>query len=354
MKQQKNKRNNGRVSTIAAKKRHFRSSDDYVREIIKQLSQITTVSGHGAAIIFDDWTQLVQTSLEALPRHLEAIATTGHWAEDTPETAEVFARIRSRYEKTYSSSAPQQVWDSFGQAFALLLESVAPGLWSFDYHNGSVGPDVLGQVFMEFAQPNLHQGQFLTPWPVVLMMSELNAGGKTLVYDRLKQACRHPDNILAQTALLTGLVIEDPTQARKWFMTRVVPFALPHFEIVKVCDPCVGSGRMLLGMATQFEPWMVQAGLVQFYGQDIDPVMVRLSNINCRLFGLNGYALQLAEAMHEVRAVRQLDTQLAHLPLPQSPQAALDQVVRLHSSQDSGSATTSPTFEELFKMTGQD
>lgn len=76
-------------------------SDHYVKEIIRQLNHITTVSGYGAAIIFDDWTQLVNASLEALPRHIEAIATTGHWAKDTPETAEVFARIRSRYENAY-------------------------------------------------------------------------------------------------------------------------------------------------------------------------------------------------------------------------------------------------------------
>lgn len=324
-------------------------SDQYTKQIIKQLTQVTTTSGYGPSVIFDDWTQLVQTSLEALPNHLKAIARTGHWAEDPPETAEIFARIRARYESGYNPSALQRVWDSFGQAFALLLESAVPGLWAFDYHSGSAGPDVLGQVFMEYTHPDPHKGQYLTPWPVVLMMSQLNSGGKELVYDRLKQACQHPDNILAQAALLAGLVIDDPTQAREWFMTRVVPSALPHFEIVKVCDPCVGTGRMLLGMATQFEPWMVQTGLVQFFGQDIDPLMVRLSEINCALYSLNSYGLKLAEAMHEALAARQSEPHSLQFALPKSPQAALEQAARVYLQDQSTPKMTSPSFEELFK-----
>ncbi len=332
---------------------HLVGSDQYTRQIIKQLTQVTTVLGYGPSVIFDDWTQLVQASLEALPNHLKTIARTGHWAKDTPETAETFARIRARYESGYNPSALEQAWESFGQAFALLLESAAPGLWAFDYHNGSAGPDVLGQIFMEYTHPDPHKGQFLTPWPVVLMMNTLNSGAKTLVYDRLKQACQHPDSILAQAALLAGLVIEGPAQAREWFMTRVVPSALPHFEIVKVCDPCVGTGRMLLGMATQFEPWMVQTGLVQFFGQDIDPLMARLTEINCALYSLNSYGLKLAEAVHEALAVRQSTPRSLQLAWPKSPQAALEQATRVYESEQPGPQVTSPTFAELFKATAQ-
>lgn len=313
-------------------------SDRYTQEIIKRLARVTAVSGYGAGVIFNDWTQLVQASLDALPQHLKAIARSGHWAEDPPDTAQTFANIQTRYENGSNSAASQRVWDSFGQAFGLLLESAAPGLWAFDYNSGYMGPDVLGQVFMEYTHPDPHQGQFLTPWPVVLMMSQLNSGGKSLVYDRLKQACQHPDNLLAQAALLAGLAIEDPHQAQEWFMTRVVPAALPHYEIVKVCDPCVGSGRMLLGMALQFEPWMVHSGLVQFFGQDISPLMTRLSTINCYLYGLNGYALKLAEAVNEVR-----DTASQYLPT--SAGEALRQVYQTDTERQT---PASPTFQELF------
>ena len=172
-----------------------------------------------------------------------------------------------------------------------------------------------------------------------------------MVHERLKKACQHPDNILAHATLLAGLAIEEPDLAREWFITRVVPSALPHFEIVKVCDPCVGSGRMLLGMASQFEPWMVQTGLVQFYGQDIDPLMVRLSKINCALYGLNSYALKLAEAVQEVMTARQSAPQVAQVPLPNSPQAALEQVTRLYQPKHAATKLALPTFEELFKVT---
>jgi hypothetical protein len=279
------------------------------------------------------------------------VAQTGHWAEDPPETKATFTRIRARYENGYALSAPQRVWERFGQAFALLLESAAPGLWVFDDQDGQVGPDVLGQIFMEYTHPDPYKGQFLTPWPVVLLMGRLNSGGKTLVYDRLKQACQHPDNILAHATLLAGLAIEDPHQAQEWFMTRVVPAALPSFEVIKVCDPCVGSGRMLLAMASQFEPWMVQLGLVQFFGQDIDPLMACLAKINCDLYGLNSYALKLAEAVYEVTATPSSNTPPLQLSLPHSPLAAFDQALQLHRRISATSAVTSPTFEELFKTT---
>jgi hypothetical protein len=339
----------------------------YNKQIIKALERINNLSGYNPYQVLDDFLRMTEATLEALPQHLKAIARTGHWAEDTSETAETFARIRTRYESGHNPSASQRAWESFGQAFALLLESAAPGLWAFGPSSlrpgsgepslrtgdnyGYMGPDVLGQVFMEFTHPDPHQGQFLTPWPVVLMMSQFT-GGKKLVYDRLKQACQHPDNILAQATLLAGLAIEDSQQAQEWFITRVVPAALPHFEIIKVCDPCVGSGRMLLGMASQFEPWMVQMGLVQFFGMDTSPLLVRVSKINCYLYGLNGYALRLAEAVNEVMEIQRSEHQ--SLPLPQFPQAALDQATRWYRSEQSGPrAAASPTFEELFKATAQ-
>jgi hypothetical protein len=134
-------------------------------------------------------------------------------------------------------------------------------------------------------------------------------------------------------------------------MTRVVPAAMPHFESVKVSDPCVGSGRMLLGMASQFEPWMVQMGLVQFFGMEVDFTLTLASKINCRLYGLNGYALTLAEAVHELLAAHQPDTSALSLTLPKSPQTALAQVAPLYGSTEAQAQSTSPTFEILFRAT---
>jgi hypothetical protein len=347
--QKRGKRRQQKKRKSAVKQPHHPGSDYYVQQIIKQLRQISQLSGYGASVIFDDWTQLVLASLEALPNHIKVMANTGCWSQDTPETTEVFTRIRTRYENGHTPTASQRIWECFGQAFALLLEGTGPGLWVFAKDGDPIGPDVLGQIFMEYTNPDPYKGQYFTPWPVVMLMSQLNASSKELVYDRLKQACQHPDNILAHATLLAGLAIEEPELAREWFITRVVPAAIPHFEIIKVCDPCVGSGRMLLGMASQFEPWMVHLGLVQFFGQDIDPLMARLAKINCDLFGLNSYALKLTLAVSEVMETQQTPPYQANSSLPHSPQAVLNRAYQLYQQTSAPPSSTLPTFEELFK-----
>ncbi len=75
---------------------HFHGSGRYVRQIIKCLEKVNAVSGYQSCQIFDDWTQLVEACLEALPTHLTSIAQTGQLAEDTLETQQVFERIRLR------------------------------------------------------------------------------------------------------------------------------------------------------------------------------------------------------------------------------------------------------------------
>ncbi len=324
--------------------RHETDSGYYSRQIITCLRRVNAVSGHRPDIIFDQWTRIVEASLEALPTHLKSVARTGRLAEDPPETAQVFARIRA----DYTPSTFKGAWESFGRAFALLLESSAPGLWAFDYDSGYMGPDILGHVFMEYTRPALHHGQYMTPWNIARLMSEcLHPHGPDEVYARLKQACQHPDNALAQATLLAGLVIEDPDEARRWFINRVVPAAIAHYSPIAVCDPCVGSGVMLLAMAASYEPWMVQMGLVQFYGQDVDPLLARLARTNCLLYGLNGYTLALAEAVGEALKAWEQSPAVA---LPRSPQAALERAAWAYRQEEQPDPPpASPTFEEMFK-----
>ncbi len=51
-----------------------------------------------------------------------------------------------------------------------------------------------------------------------------------------------------------------------------------------VCDPCCGSGRMLLGVAEQQRHW-------EFIGQDVDLRCVRMTAINLGLRNLYGYVI---------------------------------------------------------------
>ena len=42
---------------------------------------------------------------------------------------------------------------------------------------------------------------------------------------------------------------------------------------------------------------MVQLGLVQFFGADIDPMCVQMARINIVLYGLNGTGLRYVQAL---------------------------------------------------------
>lgn len=328
---------------------HFHGSGQYVRQIIKCLEKVNALSGYHAYQIFDDWTQLVEACLEALPAHLSSIAQTGQLTEDTAETQQVFERIRSRYEQPPYRSSSFDIWSSFSQALGILLESAEPGLWgpgsygNFDV--GYMGPDVIGHTYMLYAMPNQAKAQIFTPWNVALMMGRLTIGsGEQQVHERLKQACQHPDNILAQATLLASLAIEDPQEAREWFFSRVLPAAWPTYQPIRVGDPAgCGSGVLLLAAAACFPEWAVRLRCVVFQGIDIDPGCVRLAKINCALYGLNGYYLKFVEALQTL-------TSPVRLELPQSHSQAYRQAVTTYNHKSPKSAPeTMPTFADLFR-----
>lgn len=325
---------------------HFHGSGQYVRQIIKCLEKVNALSGYHAYQIFDDWSQLVEVCLEALPVHLTSLAQTGRLAEDTPEARQVFERLRARYQPPYRSKSAD-AWSYFSQAFAILLESAEPGLWGpgsyGDFDVGYMGPDVIGHTYILYATPNLARAQIFTPWNVALLLGRLNIpSGEQQVHEHLKQACQHPDNILAQATLLAGLAIDDPGQAREWFFNRVLPAAWPTFEPVMVGDPAgCGSGVLLLAAAACFPEWAVRLGCVVFQGIDIDPQCVRLAKINCMLYALNGYSLKFAEA---VQALARQE------PSACSAGQAYQQAITLYKeTQPPASPVAAPTFADLFR-----
>jgi len=244
----------------------------HAADIIKRLERIAA-SGHSPSQVFDDWLDLVQAALEALPAHLRS-ARQGLPLTDTPETQALWARLRSRY--------PQPgCWEEFSAAFGILLDSLFT--WQ----------DTLGTVYMDFGMPNKHSGQFFTPYAIAEAMAEMSMQGvEAHIHERIKAAiARDP---LAQALTLAGLTCQTAQEAEAWFFGRVLPAALPHVEPVTVCDCCCGSGVMLLAAASRCPRWVLDYGLVQFYGQDIDHTCVRMAKINLMLYGLNGYHLKCA------------------------------------------------------------
>jgi len=337
----------------------------YTQEIVKRLEQAGRYSNHRPYRLFDDWTRIVDVTLDALPEQLKAVAQTGRLAPDPPETAEVFDDVRARYEFPENPTARRKVWDAFAEAFALLLESAEPGLWGpgsyGQFDCGYMGPDVIGNVYMTYANSDPSwNAQFFTPWNVALLMSNLIIiQGEREIFDRVKEACLHPDNILGQAVVLASLVIPEeaegePNLHRDYFFNKVLPAALPFLEKISVADPAgVGSGVMLLASAAQCPEWAVKLNLISFAGADVDPICCRLASINCKLYGLNGYALRLAEAVSIAAEAQQKREPVVVSP-PKSVGTAIEQVAQARQPEPDKPALTSDelSFESLFRRVG--
>jgi len=280
-------------------------------QIVKALERITA-TGQRPSAIFDDWLELVEATLDMLPAHLKCAVQTGHLAQDSPEAAQVWDKVRSRY--------PGQDWvfDKFAEGFGHLLNDASLPDGTPTYQ------DIVGDVYMEWGRPSRSTGQFFTPWNVARFMAEMVSDHGQEVHAHLKAAI--DQSPLAQACLLAGLALEGE-EAGQWFIGKVVPSALEHYQPVTVLDPCVGSGILLLAHASTLPVWMVQMGLVQYYGCDIDPTCVRMARVNCKLYGLNGSHLQYA-------------LELSAEELAALPQRYAEAYAQAQEAQDSGDSET--------------
>ena len=123
---------------------------------IVRLLEKNTSAGHRLSSVFDDWLDLAHNSLASIPRHFASAVNEGKFAQETPEEAALFARLRAKY--THNS-----YWDNFSQAFGILLRNTE-GFWDPKMaHPEPYGFDLLGAVYM-LTSANEHAGQFFTPW----------------------------------------------------------------------------------------------------------------------------------------------------------------------------------------------
>ncbi|MCP4361177.1 MAG: hypothetical protein GY796_24480, partial [Chloroflexi bacterium] len=315
------------------------------------------ISGVQSLQVFENFVDLAEATLTALPEQVKAVGATGRFAADPPETAETFARIRRHYENGWlGADRCERVWPYFGEAFALLLEATAPGLWgepnSLNIAGPLSGPDILGYLYQTWANGSrAANGAIYSPWPVARLMAELTLGqnGERLVYDRLKEALCHPDNILGAAVLLAGLVVpeDEPGAMRDYFITRVVPACGEFFKPVSVCDPAIGSSILNLAAASIMPEWMVKMGLIIFAGQDISRIAVSVSRVQAKAYGLNGYALQLEAAVLEALQARQQAIEQPSI-LPQSPTQIIRDVYQNEHAPPMINGT-GPSFEQMFK-----
>jgi hypothetical protein len=130
--------------------------------------------------------------------------------------------------KKHSEGKPgKRGCDSIAQAFGALVDAMEKTRY-----------DILGDLFQGSITYG-EAGQFLTPEPVCQMMAAMTVSDLT----------------------------DEESSSRK-----------------TVCDPCVGSGRMLLAVADLKPHW-------EFVGQDVDLRCVRMTAINLALRNLCGYVV---------------------------------------------------------------
>ncbi len=253
------------------------TTDRQIAGRIVKLLERCCAAGRRQDEVYSDWLQFVATLLDQEEPNLIALATTGRYADDPPAVSALLQRLGHTY--PYREGAKVQYLDYFLQAYAELR--ISPG---YGYM------DVVGTAFMLFGHPSKWAGQFFTPSSVSLAMAQLCVpDGPALVDERLKAAIAKSP--AASAALLAGVTL-DGEVARAWFIARVIPLAVEHFEPIRVLDPACGSSIMLISASAMFPQWACALGLVQFFGQDIDPDAVLMSKINLKLYGLNGHALR--------------------------------------------------------------
>ncbi len=216
--------------------------------ITKHLNAVTT-SGRKTWTVFEDWLDIVHATLRMLPQHALMVATTGKTAEDPDDIKATWTRLNQEYKPAD--------WQHFKAATMALLDLVEQRVAHWGSAKGTnVGGeswDVIGDIYQELNATSHHAGQYFTPW--------------------------HLASVTAQTTV--GETMES-LSARE--------------EPLRIHDPACGSGVMLLAAAASLPREAVQRGWVKFFGNDIDATCVKMAQINCMLYGLNGWGRRWRDA----------------------------------------------------------
>lgn len=244
---------------------------DAQKEIVRILEKVGS-AGTRPERIFEDWVKTCRLTLESRVGHFMA-ALEGRAYEDTDEAKAHWARLIDTYGNGDRNKARPHL-ERFAQAFHA-LQSV------------DEITDVVGPIYMEWGGGGRIAGQFFTPNSIAQLMAQVVSPqeAETLVHEELEKAIAK--SVAATTLSIAGHMLPEE-QRHDWLLARVIPHAYAHYEPVKVSDLACGSGVMFLAHASTMPAWMVQMGMVQYFGQDISGVCVEMAKTNCQLHGLNG------------------------------------------------------------------
>ncbi|MBN1220814.1 MAG: hypothetical protein JXM69_17970 [Anaerolineae bacterium] len=318
----------------------------YVQVIAHLIRQMAATSTIPIITLLKDWLGMLESGLKMWPEQWRALTATGQFAQDPPDIQAIFSRARERYLRA-SAQYPavyRQMQAAFSEAFALLLDSAAPGLAHYGQQT-DLNPNVIGQVFLTCLDfPARWTPFFGDSWADCLIAAQAaipdgaEQANTVLVYAGLKA---HRAGV--------ALTPEPGDNFAEWYEA-----VLPYAEPLLVGPPLVDSSAMLLAAAAQFPAWALESALVRVVWEPTDPLLRQMANINTMLFGLNGYRLAQSRALADVQAqlAQQADDPLDVPPLAVYP-------TRPPLTQETGDSTEPrrqaghPSFADLFQKPPQ-
>ena len=242
--------------------------------------------GLNTALLFEGWLDFVNAGLDGLTllagRHLDR------------ESASVNEAELADFLRSAAIPLPESLRGEKGVQGGLVQATLALSRASrFGYY------DLLGSVYQTLGQTNHRLGQYFTPWPVARLMAQMQGGEADLIKrlgDAAEKACAADPAVQTLFNQVGGNLLlggdRNLGSLNRQFITEVLPALIPYYEPLKVIDPAVGSGVLLLAHAAGMPRWAVVYGLVQYHGVDLDPLCVKLARLNLRLYGLNGAYFQ--------------------------------------------------------------
>jgi hypothetical protein len=241
--------------------------------------------------LFRGFVHACHLMLDDLPAHLHYTLTGQSIA--APDSL-------SKWERAMGRFSPKTL-ETFAHGFATLLMAshfLPPGQ-SYDTVGG---PDIIGSIYMDLlsgvSRKWDYKAQFFTPWNVAFCIAEMTR-------DDDLEACFHREvktllqsHPALQAITLAASMMGQDTVASEdaffWWLKRAWPFIQPKLTPIRINDPCVGSGRMLLASVACHPLWLSQIGYLQYSGMDLDQLCVDMARLNLRLYGLTPMRIEPA------------------------------------------------------------